>query len=253
LQNVTRNTAIAGNENTGFLKLIAICSMVIDHVGAIYFPAAAGLRVIGRMAFPLYAWCLVVGAEHTRDIRRYFLRLLLVGIVSQPFFMLAFGHKWNELNIFFTLALGLLALLGIQQRQKYSQIWCPILMLLIPLIIWVDYSWQGVLLILLLYAVRKSRSALCTTLIAFCLYWGFTGTSMMSFFGIPLPIRISFMPQATTLLSVFRRIQFWALLALPLITIPMKKPSIHLPKWVAYGIYPAHLFLLWAIHFWAVG
>ena len=47
-----------GNENTGLLKVIAILCMIADHIGAKFFPTIAELRVVGRIAFPLFAWCL---------------------------------------------------------------------------------------------------------------------------------------------------------------------------------------------------
>ena len=47
---------ITGNQATGMLKLIALVCMMIDHIGAAVYPNHMALRVIGRIAFPLYAW-----------------------------------------------------------------------------------------------------------------------------------------------------------------------------------------------------
>ena len=64
---------------TGFaLKCIALLCMVLDHVGYLLFPHALWLRVVGRVAFPLYAFLLGEGFLHTRDRKRYLLRLLLL-------------------------------------------------------------------------------------------------------------------------------------------------------------------------------
>ncbi|HPF88841.1 MAG TPA: TraX family protein, partial [Candidatus Limiplasma sp.] len=68
-------TALAGNTDTSLLKIIALVCMIFDHVGVAYFPGVIELRIIGRMAMPLYAWCLVVGSEYTHDPLKYALRL----------------------------------------------------------------------------------------------------------------------------------------------------------------------------------
>ena len=69
------------NEDTGLLGLIAILCMICDHLGAAFFPDAMWLRVIGRIAFPLYAWGVAVGAEHTRSWRHYAARLLALDVI----------------------------------------------------------------------------------------------------------------------------------------------------------------------------
>ncbi len=221
--------------------------MIIDHVGAVFFPYEPALRIIGRIAFPLYAWCMAVGAEYTHDIKKYALRLLLMGIISQPIFVKALHHPWHELNIFFTLFLGLTGIIGIRLQKSGSHIWCPMLVVLVSCVVYVDYFWQGVLFILLLYAVRKSRTAICTLMVAFCLYWGSSGASMITLLGIPLPVQAAWLPYASTLFSVLRRIQFWAILSLPLMLFPVRL-QFKLPQWISYAAYPVHLLLIYLIH-----
>ena len=65
------------------LKWIAVLTMVIDHVGAILFPDQIWMRVIGRVAFPVYAYCLAEGFRYTSDYRRYLGRLALFAILSE--------------------------------------------------------------------------------------------------------------------------------------------------------------------------
>lgn len=90
------------------VKLLAALLMLIDHVGAVFFPDLTILRMIGRLSFPLFAWLLVQGENHTRNIKGYALRLLGLGIISQPIYMLTF--EVIRLNILFTLLLGLIGL-----------------------------------------------------------------------------------------------------------------------------------------------
>ena len=92
------------------LKWVALATMTVDHIGAALFPQYEFLRVIGRLSFPLYCFLLVLGVDSTRDIKNYFLRLLLFACVSQVPFYLALEHSpLGALNIFFTLAFGVLS------------------------------------------------------------------------------------------------------------------------------------------------
>ena len=110
------------NLDTNFLKLFAILTMVVDHVGTVFFPQHPEFRWVGRLAFPIFCYCLTVGLMYTRDIRRYLGRLALFAVVSQPFFALAFHphNFWEELtswNIFVTLFFSLLAIYGVKERK----------------------------------------------------------------------------------------------------------------------------------------
>jgi len=107
--------------NNFAIKLLAAGLMVVDHVGAIFFPQLAILRIIGRFSFPLFAWLLVRGERYTRDVPRYTLRLIALGFISQPVYLAAFNIQEPDLNILFTLALGLLCLRG---RRRYPE-WEP--------------------------------------------------------------------------------------------------------------------------------
>ena len=95
------------------LRLIALVCMCVDHAGLALFPSASAFRCVGRLAFPLYCFLLAQGFAHTRDIRAYARRLLLLACVSElPFDLLIFGRLSSamEQNVVFSLLLGLLAL-----------------------------------------------------------------------------------------------------------------------------------------------
>lgn len=240
-----RNKRVAGNTATGLLKIIALLFMFTDHAGKMLFNNMQELRIIGRIAFPLYCWCMAVGAEYTRSMPKYLLRILAVGIISQPLYMLALGHPWYEPNIFLTLLLGLAGIWGIREKKYLSQIWAPAAVLILATLLQVDYGWKGVALILLMYACRKSNGAIAAVTVSFALYWGSGYRQIASAFGLTLTL--AGWPECiSALIAPFLRIQALCVLALPFILIPFKK-DVKLPKWTGYGLYPAHLLVLWIL------
>ena len=141
-----RSGELAGNLDTSFLKVLALCFMFIDHLGAAVLPRVGELRMIGRMALPLYAWCLVVGSVKTHNAPRYALRLLGLAVLSQPLYMMALNHTWTDLNILFLLFIAQVALQGIRARFMGSQIWVPALCYVLLGFVQVDYGWRGLTL-----------------------------------------------------------------------------------------------------------
>lgn len=82
------------------LKLIALVSMTVDHVGYFLFPEIEILRYIGRLAFPIFAYMIGEGCLHTHDLRRYFVRIFALGVFCQVF-EVAFDGSWY-LNVLLT-------------------------------------------------------------------------------------------------------------------------------------------------------
>lgn len=131
------------------LKLIAIVSMLIDHIGGIillralmlyglldkinaqdgaaFIDVHAGLyytyvifRQIGRIAFPIFCFLLVQGFLHTHDVKKYLSRLFLFALISEVPFDLGFSgtnFDWSHQNVYFTLFFGVLAITGIQMAK----------------------------------------------------------------------------------------------------------------------------------------
>ena len=125
---------LAGNQATGTLKIFALAFMVLDHLGAAVFPNISQLRILGRAAFPIYCWCMVVGLHYTHSVPKYLLRILIVGLLSQPLYARALNHMaavpanfWEMLmgtkvNIFLTLFLGLLGMWSLKEKRFGSAI-----------------------------------------------------------------------------------------------------------------------------------
>lgn len=236
-----RAETLAGNTDTSLLKLLALIFMLVDHIGARILTNVTEMRIIGRMALPLYAWCLVVGSVKTRDMKRYILRMLLMAVISQPLYMIGLQHSYQDLNILFTLTVGLVAIYGIQKRFFFSQIWVPALCYLLLGYISVDYGWRGLTFIILLYLARENRGGLVAAFLAYALFWGNGSLQVRSIFG--LSIGLDELPGINHVLQPFLKLQAMVWLSLPLIAIPMHS-GLKMPKWLGYALYPMHLVVL---------
>ena len=156
MESVSNAPKLQSNLDTNFIKLVAILSMTADHVGSAFFPEYPVFRWIGRIAFPLFCYCLTVGMLYTHDIKKYLLRLGAFALISQPFWILAFnaddfwGNLWN-LNIFFTLLVSLLSTWGFQTRRW----WLFVLGLVLLNVVNFDYAMTGLILMMIFYLCRN--------------------------------------------------------------------------------------------------
>ncbi len=185
-------------KQSNYIKLAAITAMLIDHIGLIFFPEAVVFRIIGRIAFPLFAYQLSVGYINTRNFNRYFLRLFVFGLVLQLLYIIALfflktDFNLYRLNIFFTLTFGLLAIY-FYDSKKY--IYLLAIIAASPFIN-LDYGTYGISLILFLYIFRSRKlyiflilSVLSTI---FCCIGGSSIQlfSILSFFFIAMPLSVN--------------------------------------------------------------
>ena len=75
------------------LKIIAMISMVFDHAGDMFFPDVMWPRMIGRLAMPLFSFCIAEGYSHTKDKKKYLFRIGVFALISEIPFDLAFEGK----------------------------------------------------------------------------------------------------------------------------------------------------------------
>ncbi|MDO4680590.1 MAG: TraX family protein [Aerococcus sp.] len=161
------------------LKIIAMGTMIIDHLAIVLWSNVTltmnGLwfgdgniplpylvmRLIGRIAFPLFAFLLVEGFWHTRNVWEYAKRLFLMAVISEIPYDLALHQTWidwGSQNVFFTLLLALGALWGIEYyRDLKPEIGFLIVMLMgvIAEILHTDYQSFGVGLVVILYVLHE--------------------------------------------------------------------------------------------------
>jgi hypothetical protein len=130
------------------LKWMAAISMLVDHVGLVFFPEQPWLRTIGRLSFPLFVWLLVQGESHTRHVGRYGLRLVVLAVISQPVYQLAF--QFQRLNVVFLLLIGLVCL---RLVRRYPAFQVPIWLLGAALsdLLKASYGSYGIALVVLVY------------------------------------------------------------------------------------------------------
>lgn len=160
------------------LKLIACVSMLLDHIGitlvlralqampakneqygllvGIYY----GLRIIGRIAFPIYCFLLVEGAYHTRNPGKYGLRLLIGMLLSEIPFDLAFSSRgrmlfdWSSNSVMLTLLLGFCMIEAIKRLDGFRKIAVALPFYLLAELMHTDYGGLGILIIAIFALTR---------------------------------------------------------------------------------------------------
>ena len=138
------------------LKIIAIITMFLDH----YYRIIGGpewLSILGRLAFPIFAFSISEGYSHTKNVNKYLMRLLNFAIIIQlPNFL---GFQEYPLNIFFTLALGLFCL-EILDNNKINIVVRYIVVLYLCFLAektGLDYGAYGVILIILFNKLKNNK------------------------------------------------------------------------------------------------
>ena len=162
-----------------WLKILAIVSMTIDHVAAIaiwrmpigitplFFIGSHPvkiytlMRMIGRLAFPIFSFLLVEGFLHTHSRKRYGLNLFLFALISEiPWNLIHNGALlYPKQNVFFTLFLGYLGICAIEylKHSRLRQIIALTLLLALSFVLRADYGCSGFAFILVLYILRNNR------------------------------------------------------------------------------------------------
>lgn len=141
------------------LKLIACVTMLLDHIGTVFLPEL-GLRMIGRMAFPIYCFLLAEGAYYTRSRKEYGLRLLVGLLLSEiPFDLLFFGRlTFAHQSVMATLMLGFLYAVAMNYMPALGYR----ILLIFPFamaaeFLHSDYGGWGVAMIAMFVITRESR------------------------------------------------------------------------------------------------
>lgn len=211
--------------NSFQLKMIAILSMTIDHIGAVFFPEVLIFRYIGRLAFPIFAYFVAEGMYHTKDLKRYFIRLMGFALITEVIFDMTFygslfypGHQ----NILFTFSIVVIAkmvIVKLKVKDYYLYMLVVFVFMMMAQLLRTDYGAVGVLLVFIFHYYRDNKR---------------------SQFGM-----------AAVTLGVFgvleTKLYIVALLAMPLIYMFNGERGLRL-KYLFYGFYPLHLAAIYLVH-----
>ena len=219
------------------LKIIAAISMAIDHIGVILFPDIMLLRIIGRLAFPIFAFLIAEGCRYTKNRLRYFSVLALFAVVFQVFYTLFTQDIY--LNIFFTLAFAILIIYGlhfflsaIQSRSVMKIIFSAVSVILIIACVYIageyfliDYGFWGCMLPAFAYVV-PARKSIAMKLLRIALF------------------AVGMFP---VIKSIDVPVQFYSYFALvPLLLYNGKRGKYNM-KYFFYIFYPVHIVIIYAI------
>lgn len=221
MDSVKTAPGLTGNQ----LKLIAMLTMTLDHIGLCLFPRVILLRILGRLSMPLYAYMIAEGCRHTRDRRRYFLRLAGLALVCQSVYYLVDRSLYQCILVTFSLSIICIRTVD-AARERKTVLW--------------NLGAAAVLL-----AVAVVCEVLPGRIPGFAVDYGF--------FGVFLPVILYFfekngiLPGMLLLCASIGGLQWWALAAVPLMLLYNGKRGRRSLGWVFYLYYPVHLAVLYGI------
>jgi len=199
--------------SSSMIKAIAITAMIIDHIGAVLYPEITVLRIIGRIALPLFAWQLSISVDKTHDVRKLLNRVFIFAVISQIPYSMLFGYR---LNIFFSFTLSLITLI-LYKQDRFAGSLSLILAVILSETLNIEYGWYAIVMVFLFYTCKDDP-----------------GKCVLSQIAIN-----------AAYLLINPGIQPYALLSLLIIGLyNNEKGPLYKYRLAMYSIYPAHMLLL---------
>ena len=218
------------------LQIIAMVTMLIDHMGIVFFPELPLLRIIGRLAFPIFAFFIAEGCERTHHFPRYICRMALFAVLSEVPYDLVHGGWWvpEEQNVLWTF---LLAMLCIYVWKKLSarretavgialSVLSAVAAFVLGEILHTDYGGFGVLVVLLFWICRDQPWRHSGELLGQGLiYFRLTAIELVETGDLVMPL------------------QGFAVFAMPFLWLydGTQGPHNKVIQYVCYAFYPVHL------------
>ena len=232
-------------ELTSFaLHIMAMVFMIFDHLWGVF--ATDGylwMTCIGRLTYPIFAFMIVEGYFHTKNLKKYVLRLLIFALISEIPFNLVMSSSWIaplHQNVLWTFLIGIL-LIFLNEKTNKKALWVRILVFigtallgcLLGIITFVDYNHGGVLIILMFYVFRERK------------WWALLGQIVCLYFISVEVISGQFIPIELFGKTFELVVQSFCVLALIPIWLYQGKqgPYNKAIRYLYYGFYPAHLLL----------
>ena len=223
-----------GKLSQEWLKCIACLSMLADHIGAVFFPQVMILRVIGRVAFPIYCFLLAEGVYYTKNPVRYGIRLAVGVLLAEiPFdFALYGGFTWQHQSVMVTLFLSFLAAVSMQAMGT-GLLRGAVLLPFALAAEWLrcDYGGFGVILVGVFVLTRDLPGKNVVQSVFLLLIFWTMNSMRLPLLGLSVPIEL------------------FAILALVPICLYSREKRCH-SKWLQAGFYlfyPLHLAAIWLI------
>ena len=216
-----------------FLKLIAALTMLLDHIGVMFFPQHSIFRILGRLAFPIFAFMIAEGCHYTRNRLRYFLSIFLLGALCQTVYYVFSRDTYLNILLTFSCSIPLIYLL---QEWKVRKNWlfmfpfaaAVAVAFVLNQYVTLDYGFWGMMVPVftaLCYPSRDKKLGAGHHILAVCLL------------GVGL-----------LLLAIdYEGVQYYSLLTLPLLLLYSGKRGKGNFKYAFYLFYPLHLVALQAI------
>ena len=188
---------LTGNQ----LKIIAMVAMTLDHVGMLLFPQFPILRILGRLAMPIYAYMVAEGCRYTHSRKKYLFRLLGLGLVCQVVYFLAIDSLYQCILITFSLSAAVIFCMDWARKQSaflaflvsigaVCTVWffCELLPSLLPGTDFsIDYGLCGVVLPVLVWLGKnKQQKLLLFTLGLVLLSLDYGGAQWYALATVPL-------------------------------------------------------------------
>ena len=210
------------------LKMLALLAMTLDHIGYALLPECAWLRIIGRLAFPIFSYVVWEGCRYTHNGAAYVARLLGLGAVFMAAYWLYCGEVYGNVLVTLGLAAALVLLLRRfkQGRSMTDGLGLAALLLAVWLFcgaVQVDYGFAGVLLPL--------WAEICSV-------GGENKGKLRPLLGFAVGLLV------LAVTSPMGGKQYASLLSLPLLAIPHEKRGWPGQKYFFYIYYPVHLMVI---------
>ena len=213
--------------NGNVLKIIALIAMTFDHVGEMLFPSVRVWRIIGRIAYPIFAFMIAEGCYYTRHKARYFSLVLVIGLICCGGFY--FVYKFVYLNILITFAFSIAIIFSLSyaiQNKVYYLFIVPALLVV------------------------------ASALLSYC----FTELLDYGFFGVLIPVAIYYCKDFKTKLAAlalgliglgftYGEIQWFAFLSLLFIMFYDKTRGKLNLKYLFYVYYPLHFVVIYGVNY----
>lgn len=161
---------LTGNQ----LKIIALLSMTCDHIGRQILPRHMILKIIGRLAFPIFAYMIAEGCRYTKNRKKYLSVIVWMAFGCQLVYYMAMQSLYQCVLVTFSLAIAMIYLMDYAMKEKTWFAWLSVsacflgiymVCEILPEILTgtdfaIDYGFWGVMLSVFVYLGKTKKMKL---------------------------------------------------------------------------------------------